>query len=608
MTIFLYGIYLRLRGSGVNIVISSVPVTGLLAFLLLLSAAARPACAALPKFLGGSGFGVGGKKANIEGQYPSYWDNLMTEQSYANIVQGLQQMSLYKYKEAADSFAKAVIKNPQEAYPHIFLGMALYWQGQVDAAMAEYKTALQIAPDSDEGRQLLGIAYAWKGDINAALKEFQKAVEINPKRADAQMNLGSTQAALGNLEEALFRFRTAVNLDKRHPLYQYQLGALYERLGRDGPAQEAFKKAISLYPNYEEAILALAVLYEKTGQNNNAEAGYNRALKIKPGDSVARLRLANYLAKQNRKDDAMDILSRGFLISPLSNEGLGLSISYAGAGAGGQSHAQQDKQLDQFKKRLSQVPSARQIHIEVEVNLTPKLAPAQIDAAPQGDAVAIRQPSALAGAMEAQDKLARQATFSRSFILAAATDEERQEQLENIFEGFKNVLENAGRDYEVNMALRAGAPVTDTSTIGGAQQSGLGPTASGANMNAKAGYNPYMVGNDMGLWTPNKSWVTCAEEALAEITARPSSADARDGILAAFAYMTLGRGQNALEHFTAAAAAVEDDKLRQIAGLGLGTAHIILGDEDAAASEYKKVLQINPKNEIASANLQVLEK
>lgn len=596
-----------------------------LAFFMLCNIAGPSyTAAALPKFLGGSGYGVGGQKANIEGQYPTFWDKLMKQQSYVSMYQGVREMAMYKYKDAANSFAKAVIKNPDDPFPHVFLGMALYWQGQVDAAMAEYRLALELDPKNDEAHQLLGIAHAWKGEINEALKCFEKAIEINPNRADAQMNIGSTYSALGKMDETLFHFRKAVSLDKKHPLYQYQLASIYERLGRDSLAEESFKKAISLFPYYEEAYLALAVLYEKINKNTNAEINYKKALKIKPGDSVARLRLANLLAKQNRKTEALEILNRGFLISPLSNEGLGLSLHYSGGAsasspAGGAdaqkegedaSQIEGNKQLDQFKNRLEKVPSSRQITIEVELSLTPKLEHSKIELAPAGDSVAIKQPSALAQAIEAADDAQAIRTFSRSFILVSANDEDRKEQLDSIFEGFKNVLTAAGDKYDVQMALRAGTPVTDTSVLGG-QSSGTGPTSS-LGANTKAGYNPYMVGNDMGLWTPNKNWVNYIREVMPDILQRLTANNPADYMVAGLAYMALGQGNDALEAFTKAQELFTKDnpkdlsKMLQLTGLGKGTAYIVLGDEARALKEYKEVTKINPSNEIANTNIAVL--
>lgn len=589
--------------------------------LLFTSCVPARISAALPQFLGGSGMGVNGNKANIDGNYPTFWDNLMMQQSYYNMYQGLREMSMSKYKEAEQTFAKAVIKNPKEPYSHVFLGIALYWQGQVDPAMAEYNTAIELDPKNAEAHQLLGIAYAWKGDIKSALESFKKAVAINPDRPDTQMNIGSTYAALGNLDDALFHFRNAVNLDKNHPLYQYQLGSLYEVLGRDSNAEESFKNALRLYPGYEEVMLALAVLYEKSNKSTLAEINYKKALKIKPGDSVARLRLANLLAKEGRKAEAMETLNRAFLISPLMNQGLALSISYTGGATQPSASAkseessqpeqeQKNKQLEQFKRRLEKIPSAKQVNIEVEILLEPKLKTPKIEIVERKELLAIPKgrTSALADAVEAKDKQEASTAFTRTFILTPSSEEERVEQLSKIFTGLNNALKEGAKNYDVKMALRAGAPATDSGSLGD-NSAGTGPTSSIAS-NSKAGYNPYMVGNDMGLWVAGKGWIKYIQDIMPEVNARLSGGKAQDYIVAGAAYLTLGRGADALESFTIAeemsGAEENGKKLKELSGLGKGTAYIILGDEENALKEYRAVAGFNPENRVALSNIEIL--
>lgn len=596
--------------------------------------------AALPKFLGGSGIGVSGNKANLDGKYLTFWDNLMINQSYTNMYQGIRELSLSKYKEASQSFAKAVIKNPDDPYPHIFLGVALYWQGQVDQAMSEYRAALKLDPENAHAHQLMGIAYAWKGDIDSALESFKKTIDIDPDRPDSQMNLGSTYAALGNYDEALFHFRNAVRLDKSHPLYHYQLGSLYEVMGRDNLAEDSFKKALRLYPDYEEALLALAVLSEKQGSSTKAELNYRKALKIKPGDSVARFRLANLLARENRKNEAVEFISRAFLISPLSDEGLALSISYSGGGEGLPDYLSEkskgeeveepsssngdansvpaspladyegkniddlkmpspDKQLESFKKRLERIPADKPLNIDLEIQLEPKLKPSDLfDAPPKEGGVPIAPPSMLQASWEAADKQALTRSFSRSFALRPSSEEERKEYIDRIFSGLNEVLNNAAKEYNVKMSIRGGAAVNDSSTLKNQSKS-----------NSKATYNPYMVGNDMGLWVVGKGWVKYVKEVGPEVSARLSGGDGRDYMIAGLSALTLGEGKEALISFSSAYEIAQksgDKTLMEMALLGRGTAYIILGGEEEALKEYEAVLKLNPENKIALENKNIL--
>ena len=562
--------------------------------------------AALPKFLGGSGLGINAQKANLENNYyPTYWENLMREQSSLNLKQGFYDLAKHDYKSAEQTFAKATIKDPKKPYPHIFLGVALYWQGKLEEAISEYKEALNLDPENAQAHELLGIAHAWKGEVKEALEHFQAAYKKEPNRADINMNLGSTYGALNDYENSLFHFRRAVELEPSHPLYIYQLGSLYEFLGRDELASEAFRKAIKIYPHYEEAILALAVLCEKMGESSRAKAYYYKALSLKPGDSIARLRLVNLLLKQDKTEDAMQIIQRAFLVAPTSNEGLALSISYGGKAnaaqnqTDGQANQQEtlDSQLAGFKKRLSKISAEEEINIQVQTQITPKNINPLIEKAPLESPV----PSAFDSKLE-QDL---SSTFSRSFTLAPATQDGRKEQLDKLFEGLNNVLKEGSKENDIKMFLQASALKKDAPSLS-AQNTAYGQAQN--SLGVKATYNPYNVGNDMGLWVVGKSWLKYIEEVQNEIEQNTlKEPTIQNYILSGFMFLTLGQGTSALENFTKAKSLIKDNQeLTEICLLGIGTSYIVLGEEEKAKDFYEQVLKLNKNNKIAQNNLEIL--
>ena len=165
------------------------------------------------------------------------WDRIMLDQSVSDMRRGMGEMSLARYRDASNSFAKAIIKNPSDPLPHLLYGASLYWSGKVDDAMTEYREALRLDLGNAMGYQLLGIAWGWKGDIGQAQENFLKAEKLNPYKADTHMNLGSTYAAQKKFDRALDHYRRAVELAPREALYHYQLGTLYDFMGRDAQAE-----------------------------------------------------------------------------------------------------------------------------------------------------------------------------------------------------------------------------------------------------------------------------------------------------------------------------------------------------------------------------------
>ncbi|MDR1123463.1 MAG: hypothetical protein LBL61_02440, partial [Elusimicrobiota bacterium] len=89
--------------------------------------------------------------------------------------------------------------------------------------------------------------------------------------------------------------------------------------------------------------------------------------------------------------------------------------------------------------------------------------------------------------------------------------------------------------------------------------------------------------------------------------------DPRDYLVAGLAYITLGKGAAALENFIRAQELAADMdsgdalKLLPVIKLGIGTARVVMGDEAAALEDYRAALALSPDNDIAKADVAVLE-
>ncbi len=507
----------------------------------------------------------------------TYWDKLMKRQSAFDISRGLGQLQMMRYEDAVNTFAKAVIKNPKEPYAHIFFGMALYWTGKVDAAMGEYKQAIELDQDNEEAYQLLGIAYGWKGDTAKAKENFLTADKLNNKRPDVKMNLSSVYAAEDNLDTAIDYARAAVNISPRSPLYHFHLGTLFEAIGRDSQAAESFNKALRLFPRYEDAMLALGAMYEKRGENKDALSFYRRAVNTKPGDFVARLRYANLLFTTGQSKDAKDIVEESFKITPSNKGGLALDVAYNSSGLSAASE-NKSQEAENIKKMLSQYPPSKDLQVEMQITYSP--------AAPK---LAVqKEQSALEREVNKTEAQKQTQVFRRLFVFNAGSAEERGQQIDNMAGGIDELVNSVPQGQELKFSMKASTPQRAAPSA---------PSDSDAN----SGYNPRSVGNDMGLWVTGRSWVKFVEEVVPDIEDRldADNANSFDYILRGLAYLTLGNGDAAYDSFDKAGKT-------ELSLLGKGTAMIVQGKENAARDFYEQVLAINPKNSTALSNIKVL--
>ena len=530
------------------------------------------------------------RKQELKTDYSqTVWDRIMLEQSITDIRRGMSEMAQARYKEASNSFAKAVVKNSKDPLPYLLLGASLYWTGQVDAAESEYREALRLDPNNAMAYQLLGIASGWKGNVPQAQDYFLKANELDPHKADTHMNLGSTYAVQLKLEKALEHFRRSVELAPREPLYHYQLGTLYEALGRDEQAEASFKKALRLFPRYEDAQLSLGALYEKLNQPQEALKYYKKAVHTKPGDYVARLRYAFLLIRQGDLSAAREVLEEAFSITRFNSDGLALNAVYRASGRGAEAFR---KEIEDFKESLEKVSPSKTVNIEVSLEYNPVSAPASSH---------MRRGSTFEEAYQrfrSEGKLSDSSvsrTFKRIFALPEGSAEQRKEQIEQLIAGLEQAIAQAGEEYDINMSLQG-------RTMDYAAASALTQDNTAA---PKAVYDPRIVGNDMGLWVMGRTWLSFVEDAEEELSdyAAQCPADGTCALLTGVAALARGNAAAAAASFEEAYRAAPRDPL---ALLGLGTAAVVAGNDAAAQTYYQQALATDPKNKVAKRNLKIL--
>lgn len=503
------------------------------------------------------------------------WDRIMEEQSLMNLRKGYMLMEAEQYPEAANEFLKALARTPNEPYARLLYGSSLYWLGEPDKAMAEFRTVAEIDPGNPVAYQLMGIVHAWKGEFQPALETFLKAMELAPGRADVRMNIGSIYHALGELDEALDYFRQAAGLEPGNPLYLYQLGLLYSRLGRVPEAKAAFRRALSAFSYYEDAMLELAVLEEKDGNDREAARLYRKALAIKPGDNVARFRLACLLHRTGAGKRLDDLLEEAFLLTPSNAKGgISISLAYAG-GPETEERSPGAEKPGSIENAVAKVPADEDISIKAEFISIPKT---QLVTRPEG------KPKGLKAGLEASFKRPEVNYLRREYSLPASDIKGR---------GARAAQIAAEIDKAVKAAAKEGLD-TRMSINMETKKASRAPGAGGEAPNAV--YKPRDVGNDMGLWVMGTNWLENVEDAMEDLQGPPGAEhDARLGILRGLGRLILGEPDAALSALDGAPAGA-------VADLGRCAAWVEKGLQDRALAACQDALSKEPKNKVALAN------
>ena len=173
----------------------------------------------------------------------------------------MQDLStIIKLDETMTTFQEeAMTPGVESAEDHFGLGLTLSNQGQIEAAIAAYQTAIKLEPNYPEAHNNLGAILQDQGQIEAALAAYQTAIKLEPEYAVAHYNVGAILQEKGETEAALGAYRTAISLEPEYFEAYYNLGAILQGQGETEAALAAYQTAINLKPDYHFAKLGLAI-------------------------------------------------------------------------------------------------------------------------------------------------------------------------------------------------------------------------------------------------------------------------------------------------------------------------------------------------------------
>ena len=220
-------------------------------------------------------------------------------------------------------------------------GDNLYQNGDIEGAIAEFKTALLLDPSDINVRNSLGVCYGILGDYKKALKEFKATLKLDPDEVMALYNIGLVNMLTGKNAEALKYFLDA-DRKKEEDIFEvaFQIGRVYLDMGKSEMAKEflekalklnpeswsvlhslgecctalnmtdeaisAYKKAIRLNPNDAESLSALGCLFDLLGENPEITTIFcQQSIDIAPENGLYRYRLGSLYLKRNQLEDAL---------------------------------------------------------------------------------------------------------------------------------------------------------------------------------------------------------------------------------------------------------------------------------------------------------------
>ena len=127
--------------------------------------------------------------------------------------------------------AAATAPDPQEYARALASGEGLLKRGKYRAAVAEFRKAVELRPDSVPALLALGDAYLEGDQLRNAVKPLQQAAQLDQKNARAQLLLGTVFQGLGRERDAVIAYRRYLELEP-HGEFAGDVRAIVANLSR----------------------------------------------------------------------------------------------------------------------------------------------------------------------------------------------------------------------------------------------------------------------------------------------------------------------------------------------------------------------------------------
>jgi len=164
---------------------------------------------------------------------------------------------------------------------------------------------LAVTGENDVAHNNLGFLFLRRGELDKAISEFQTALDIRSRNTQSHYSLGAAliQSNLGNAlarnqrwDAAVDHLQEAVRLRPDYADAYFNLGSVLFQQGKIDQAIAQWQKTLAINPHDSEAHRNVAEALRKQGKVKEAMSEYEQAQNIAPQDSAALNNLAWILA------------------------------------------------------------------------------------------------------------------------------------------------------------------------------------------------------------------------------------------------------------------------------------------------------------------------
>ena len=155
---------------------------------------------------------------------------------------------------------EAIARDPAYHQAYYLLGRVYSRQGKLNEAVAMYRTAVRLHPESayyvSLGKALMSFGNGKDQSRQDAIKAFERAATLDPTNAIAHLELGRLLTHQDELTRARAELETALELEPDFYEADYLLGRLLFQIGEE----EQSRKYLALFADKKKALMEQSVI------------------------------------------------------------------------------------------------------------------------------------------------------------------------------------------------------------------------------------------------------------------------------------------------------------------------------------------------------------
>jgi tetratricopeptide (TPR) repeat protein len=185
---------------------------------------------------------------------------------------------------AESEFEQALKLNPNLAVVHYAYGRVLADTGRFDEAQARAKQAIELDPLSIQYRKSVPYTLFLARQFDAAIAEYRKLIVIAPEFPQAQRELGLAYEQKGMYEEAFNQLQKTYEMPENYgkTMLRADIAHLYAVWGKKVEAQQVLAELLKKSEQSYVSAYDIAVIYAGMGETEQAITWLDKAIEQRP--------------------------------------------------------------------------------------------------------------------------------------------------------------------------------------------------------------------------------------------------------------------------------------------------------------------------------------